>query len=85
MMVTGTRSKAAKGDFSVIMVKCCSLNLWIELKFNKTKVPVIIMNPVTETRKTNVQLSPMILHFLVKFVLIRKRFVNISFIHLSQN
>jgi len=43
------------------------------------------MNPMTETRKTNVQLSPMILHFLVVFVFIRKRFVNISFMHLSQN
>jgi hypothetical protein len=69
----------------VIMAEYCSLNLWIELKFNTTKVTGIIMNPMAETRKTNVQLSPMILHFLAIFVFIRKRFVNISFMHLSQN
>jgi len=44
------------------------------------------MNPMTETRKTNVQLSPMNAQFLlVMFVFRRKRFVNISFMHLSKN
>ncbi|SVB87712.1 uncharacterized protein METZ01_LOCUS240566 [marine metagenome] len=44
------------------------------------------MNPMTETRKTNVQLSPMNAPFLlVMFVFRRKSFVNIFFMHLSKN